>query len=155
MLCAAMAFAGCDKENKTDDPGSTDPIENTADVTYAIDGGADFLLIFDAEVKYTDAVGKTATEKISSLPWSKELTGFELPYTAEMDITLTARENYEEKDLYEVGFGNAIFSETSDGRTYGSLNISRQTFGKDKMAQYQELMLSKSFRTEVEIPAAK
>ncbi len=30
--------------------------------------GADFLLIFDAEVTYTDAAGKTATEKISSLP---------------------------------------------------------------------------------------
>lgn len=155
MLCAAMAFAGCDKENGNPDGTDPTPTESTADVVYEIGGGADFLLIFDAEVKYTDAEGKTATEKISSLPWSKELTGIELPYTAEMDITLTARESYEEKDLYEVGFGNAISYETSDGRTYGSLNVSRQTFGKDKMAQYQELMLSKSFRTEVEIPAAK
>ena len=138
-------------------PGpDTDPVtptENTVDVAYAIGGGADFLLIFDAEVKYTDATGKTATEKISSLPWSKELTGLALPYTAKMEITLTARESYEEKEQYELGFGHAISYETSDGRTYGGLNVSKQTVGKDKIAKYQELMLSKSLQTTIEIPA--
>ena len=102
---------------------------------------------------YTDAAGKTATEKISSLPWSKELTGLALPYTAKMEITLTARESYEEKEQYELGFGHAISYETSDGRTYGGLNVSKQTVGKDKIAKYQELMLSKSLQTTIEIPA--
>ncbi len=85
-----MAFTACDKEGGQPagpryGPCYTD--RNTVDVAYTIDGGADFLLIFDAEVKYTDATGKTATEKISSLPWSKELTGLALPYTAKMEIT--------------------------------------------------------------------
>ena len=122
VLCAAMAFTACDKEGGNQPGPDTDPVtptENTVDVAYAIGGGADFLLIFDAEVKYTDATGKTATEKISSLPWSKELTGLALPYTAKMEITLTARESYEEKEQYELGFGHAISYETSDGRTYG------------------------------------
>ena len=95
VLCAAMAFTACDKEGGNQSGPDTDPVtptENTVDVAYAIGGGADFLLIFDAEVTYTDAAGKTATEKISSLPWSKELTGLALPYTAKMEITLTARE---------------------------------------------------------------
>ncbi len=140
VLCAAMAFTACDKEGGNQPGPDTDPVtptENTVDVAYAIGGGADFLLIFDAEVKYTDATGKTATEKISSLPWSKELTGLALPYTAKMEITLTARESYEEKEQYELGFGHAISYETSDGRTYGGLNVSKQTVGKDKIAKYQ------------------
>ena len=156
VLCAAMAFTACDKEGGNQPGPDTDPVtptENTVDVAYAICGGADFLLIFDAEVKYTDATGKTATEKISSLPWSKELTGLALPYTAKMEITLTARESYEEKEQYELGFGHAISYETSDGRTYGGLNVSKQTVGKDKIAKYQELMLSKSLQTTIEIPA--
>ena len=154
VLCAAMAFTACDKEGGNQPGPDTDPVtptENTVDVAYAIGGGADFLLIFDAEVKYTDATGKTATEKISSLPWSKELTGLALPYTAKMEITLTARESYEEKEQYELGFGHAISYETSDGRTYGGLNVSKQTVGKDKIAKYQELMLSKSLQTTIEI----
>ena len=154
VLCAAMAFTACDKEGGNQSGPDTDPVtptENTVDVAYAIGGGADFLLIFDAEVKYTDAAGKTATEKISSLPWSKELTGLALPYTAKMEITLTARESYEEKEQYELGFGHAISYETSDGRTYGGLNVSKQTVGKDKIAKYQELMLSKSLQTTIEI----
>ena len=145
VLCAAMAFTACDKEGGNQPGPDTDPVtptENTVDVAYAIGGGADFLLIFDAEVKYTDATGKTATEKISSLPWSKELTGLALPYTAKMEITLTARESYEEKEQYELGFGHAISYETSDGRTYGGLNVSKQTVGKDKIANYLELLLS-------------
>ena len=111
VLCAAMAFTACDKEGGNQSGPDTDPVtptENTVDVAYAIGGGADFLLIFDAEVTYTDAAGKTATEKISSLPWSKELTGLALPYTAKMEITLTARESYEEKEQYELGqIGNS------------------------------------------------
>lgn len=66
VLCAAMAFTACDKEGGNQSGPDTDPVtptENTVDVAYAIGGGADFLLIFDAEVKYTDAAGKTATEK--------------------------------------------------------------------------------------------
>ena len=66
VLCAAMAFTACDKEGGNQPGPDTDPVtptENTVDVAYAIGGGADFLLIFDAEVKYTDATGKTATEK--------------------------------------------------------------------------------------------
>ena len=140
VLCAAMAFTACDKEGGNQSGPDTDPVtptENTVDVAYAIGGGADFLLIFDAEVTYTDAAGKTATEKISSLPWSKELTGLALPYTAKMEITLTARESYEEKEQYELGFGHAISYETSYCRTYGGLNFSKQTVGKDKIAKYQ------------------
>ncbi len=151
VLCAAMAFTACDKEGGNQSGPDTDPVtptENTVDVAYAIGGGADFRSFFDAEVKYTDAAGKTATEKISSLPWSKELTGLALPYTAKMEITLTARESYEEKEQYELGVGHAISYETSDGRTYGGLNVSKQTVGKDKIAKYQELMLSKSLRQQ-------
>lgn len=70
-----------------------------------------------------------------------------------MEITLTARESYEEKEQYELGVGHAISYETSDGRTYGGLNVSKQTVGKDKIAKYQELMLSKSLQTTIEIPA--
>ena len=61
VLCAAMAFTACDKEGGNQSGPDTDPVtptENTVDVAYAIGGGADFLLIFDAEVTYTDAADR-------------------------------------------------------------------------------------------------
>lgn len=154
MLFAAATFASCDKNNGENDNGNGngEPTEQTADVSYKFDGGADYLTIFNVQIKYTDVAGKTVTEEVKSLPWEKSLTSVKLPFTASIELSLTAIENYEEKDKYELGQGFAILYNTSDGRTYGSMNSGKTTIGKDKIAAYQEKIINSEKSASVEIP---
>lgn len=154
MLFAAAGFASCDKDDNGNNNGNgqEEPQEQTATVSYKFDGGADFLTLFNVQIQYTDAAGETVTEDVKALPWEKSLASVKLPYTASMELIMTAAEDYEEKDLYEVGKGFAIYYQTSDGRVYGSMGSSTMTIAKDKVAAYQEKTLASENKTSVEIP---
>ncbi|HIW97950.1 MAG TPA: hypothetical protein H9866_05630 [Candidatus Tidjanibacter gallistercoris] len=154
LLCAA-AFAGC-KEEGDGRPDGTDPVgptANTADITYLIDGGSDFLLLFDAAAKYTDAEGETVTEAINTFPWEKTVTDVALPCTAALELVLTPSDDYEEKEQYAVGFGYGIAYETSDGRQAGGTSVNKLTVAKSKIDAYRESVLSRELKTSVPIAA--
>ena len=48
--------------------------------------------LFDMQAKYTDAVGKTVTADVASLPWSISVKGAKVPFEATVELVLTAKE---------------------------------------------------------------
>lgn len=71
--------------------------------------------LFSFRASYVDADGRTVSENISSLPWSRTLT-VETPFDAQLDVAFSARAHYPEKSLYEVGFEGAILSPERSGK---------------------------------------
>lgn len=78
-----------------------------ADVTYHFDGGRDLPSLFTLQASYPGADGRTVTERISSLPWSRTLS-VTLPFDAALKVAFSAQEQIPEKSLYDVGFDGYI-----------------------------------------------
>lgn len=135
VLCALICLTSCKDTN--DEKGNDDPIKPvTADVTYKINGGADMTLICDLTVNYTDVAGKTVSEQIATLPWSKSIAAAEVPFTAHMKLDIAPRENYEEKSSYKVGVGFGLSYTTTDGQYHNSEVNGATSISKDKVATY-------------------
>lgn len=133
VLCALICLTSCDNTNNSND----NPIEPvTTNVTYAINGGRDMTLICDLTINYTDATGASVSEQITALPWSKQITAAEVPFTAQMKLDIAPRASYEEKSSYQVGVGFGISYTTTDGQSYNSEIESSLSITKEKVAAY-------------------
>ena len=95
LLCSAVLLASCNDDETNGNGGNgpaVPPAEVTADVDYEVFGGEDMPQLFDMQAKYTDAVGKTVTADVASLPWSISVKGAKVPFEATVELVLTAKE---------------------------------------------------------------
>lgn len=100
LLCSAVLLASCNDDETNGNGGNgpaVPPAEVTADVDYEVFGGEDMPQLFDMQAKYTDAVGKTVTADVASLPWSISVKGAKVPFEATVELVLTAKEELRNK----------------------------------------------------------
>jgi hypothetical protein len=134
-LCIAMvAMTGCGGSGKKDKPAEV-PADITADVTYTVNDAVDVATLFDIAVEYADADG-VKSETIAALPWSKSVHVAKIPFNATLKVTYTAKNSYDAKEKYEVGFASGISYSTSDGQGINFFGESKMTIGADKIADF-------------------
>lgn len=100
-LLAAALVAACIRIPKP--PKAADPIP----LTYRFDGGADLAALFTLQASYVAADGRTKTEQITSLPWSKQV-GVTAPFSARLDVKFRKKTDFPGQDTYAVGFSGGI-----------------------------------------------
>jgi hypothetical protein len=123
------------------------PAEVTADVDYEVFGGEDMPQLFDMQAKYTDAVGKTVTADVASLPWSISVKGAKVPFEATVELVLTAKEEVAEQAAYRVGLGSGVSYTTTDGQYKEATGASTMTIGKDKVEKYRQTILGRTYKS--------
>ena len=137
LLCSAVLLASCNDDETNGNGGNgpaVPPAEVTADVDYEVFGGEDMPQLFDMQAKYTDAVGKTVTADVASLPWSISVKGAKVPFEA----TVAA---------YRVGLGSGISYTTTDGQYKEATGASTMTIGKDKVEKYRQTILGRTYKS--------
>lgn len=158
LTCAAALFVSC-SDDETNGNGGDDPVvppaEVTADVDYKISGGKDMLLLFDVQAKYTDAAGQTATANVTSLPWNVAVKGVKVPFDANVELVLTAKEEVAEQATYTVGIGLGIAYTTTDGQYKNASSSGTMTIAKDKVKEYQTTILGRTFKSSEQIKASE
>lgn len=102
-LLAAVLVAACIRIPKQ--PKTTDP--DTTPLAYRFEGGADLTSLFTLRASYVAADGRTKTEWITSLPWSKEVC-VSAPFSARLDVGFRKKADYPRQDTYAVGFSGGI-----------------------------------------------
>lgn len=145
LSIAALSMTACGN-GKNNDKGQEPPAPTpvTATVTYSITGGSDIITLFDIKAEYTDAEGQTVTESITAIPWEKDIKDIEVPYSGSLKMKITAVENYEAKESYNVGLGGSIGYITSDNRMESNSSSSTMTIAADKTTEYQETIVSRA-----------
>lgn len=154
LLAIAFAiFVSCnDNDDKKQNPPPVET-ETTANVTYTITGADDELSLFTVTAVYTDASGEEQSEAVTSLPWTKSLTGVTLPFDAKVEADRAARTDFPEKASYKVGINPGLSFVTNTGRT-GSYGVtSTLTIGRDKVEAYQLAELGREKLLEETIAA--
>ena len=145
LSIAALSMTACGN-GKNNDKGQEPPAPTpvTATVTYSITGGSDITTLFNIEAEYTDTEGQTVTETVDALPWEKSIENVEVPYSGSLKMKITAVENYEAKESYNVGLGGSIGYITSDNRMESNSSSSTMTIAADKTTEYQETIVSRA-----------
>ncbi len=103
--------------------------------------------LFDMQAKYTDAVGKTVTADVASLPWSISVKGAKVPFEATVELVLTAKEEVAEQAAYRVGLGSGVSYTTTDGQYKEATGASTMTIGKDKVEKYRQTILGRTYKS--------
>ena len=157
FLAVVYVSAGNGKLNMANESISViPPARVTADVTYEIRGTNDMLLFFDIRVDYTDASGQTVVETVDQLPWSESIGTVTVPFTAIIDLTLTARESADERTgCYTFGLEPMVVYTTTDGQCNRFVNVGKVLFSKDQIEKFQKKFLERDFKRIVEIKAAE
>lgn len=154
LVCSALIWASCSDNGKKEN-GPEPPAKVTADVLYQAQGGTDYLSLFNLSVKYTDTEGKTTTEPVTELPWSKTLENVTVPFTAQLEFIHEPTESYPEKDTYEVGFGCGIGYSTTDGQNYDGSSSSKMSVGRDKIEAYRQSVAARTYEATKQIEPAR
>lgn len=143
LSIATLSMTACGNGEDNDKKPPV-PIPVTATVTYSITGGTDITTLFNIEAEYTDTEGQTVTETVDALPWEKSIENVEVPYSGSLKMKITAVENYEAKESYNVGLGGSIGYITSDNRMESNSSSSTMTIAADKTTEYQETIVSRA-----------
>lgn len=101
-LLAGAVLAACIRIPKQP---KTNP--DTAPLTYRFDGGADLTSLFLLKATYIGADGRTKSEQIDALPWSKEV-GIKAPFSARLSVRFQKKQDYSRRERYAVGFSGGI-----------------------------------------------
>jgi hypothetical protein len=136
FLLTGMLSSCMNKENDSENSGSETPEPISADISYQAVGGADMVSVFDITVSYTAANGKPAQEKISQLPWIKQIHVDSIPFEAIMSVNYVGKQKYPDKESYQVGSGLGILYETSNGKQGGGLSESTDDWPKAIIGEY-------------------
>ena len=150
LLCSAVLLASCNDDETNGNGGNgpaVPPAEVTADVDYEVFGGEDMPQLFDMQAKYTDAVGKTVTADVASLPWSISVKGAKVPFEATVELVLTAKEEVAEQAASRVGLGSGVSYTTTDGQYKEATGASTMTIGKDKVEKYRQTILGRTYKS--------
>lgn len=102
LMAGTAAFTACIRM-----PDRPRPEAEGDPLTYRFDGGADMTSLFDLEARYVASDGRTAIERIASLPWSKQLA-VKRPFGARLDVTFRKKASYPVRDTYAVGWTGGI-----------------------------------------------
>lgn len=102
LVTGAAAFTACIRM-----PDRPRPVTGGEPLTYRFDGGADMTSLFSLEASYVAADGRTATERIASLPWSKQIA-VNPPFSARLKVAFRRKENFPVRDSYAVGWSGGI-----------------------------------------------
>lgn len=103
LLLLCSSFLACIK-HPTPKPQETS-------VLYSFDVGKDMGSLFDFMAIYVDGDQKTATERINSLPWKKQVD-VGIPFDARLEIAFEAKTDIPDKTSYDVGFKGNITQKT-------------------------------------------
>lgn len=79
----------------------------TTYVTYSFEGGKDMDALFGFTASYTGDGNRTVSERIASLPWTKQVAVV-APFDARLEVAFEARSPMPAQELYEVGFRGRI-----------------------------------------------
>jgi len=101
FLCT---FFGCKK----------DDIEySIADITYHFCGSEDLLSTYDITLTYSTTTG--IVQETVQLPWEKTIENVKLPFTNTIKIECTRKQNYPQKDFYDIVIDRYSFVKTKAG----------------------------------------
>ena len=88
VACFGLCLTSCEKEY-------------IVDITYHCEGSADLIAAYDFTVIYFSETGEKIQEMVQ-LPWQKTVKGFPLPVLNKMEWIGTPKQNYLQKDSYEI-----------------------------------------------------
>lgn len=101
-LLAVAALAACIRI-----PKQPKNRQDTSPLTYRFDGGADLTSLFTLKATYVGADGRTKSEQINSLLWSKEIA-VKAPFNAQLSVRFKKNQDYSRRDRYAVGYSGSI-----------------------------------------------
>lgn len=101
LLLSGAALAACIRIPKPPKTAEGTPL------TYRFDGGADMLSLFTLRASYVAADGRTKTEQIASLPWSRQVA-VDGAFEARLDVEFRKKADFPRQASYAVGFAGGI-----------------------------------------------
>lgn len=145
MLVMCITFVGCG------DSGNGEPDEPEKDVSaevfYKITTLESLPELVDVTISYRDADGVMKTEKLSSLPWGKEVKNVEMPFEVRMELSYKKKEGVVyDKESYRVGYSmeiGIIPSDLINFRVSRSQSVSENSIGGDKIETYLDMLEEK------------
>ena len=145
MLVMCIPFAGCgDSGNGVPDEPEKDV---SAEVFYKITTLESLPELVDVTISYRDADGVMKTEKLSSLPWGKEVKNVEMPFEVRMELSYKKKEGVVyDKESYRVGYSmeiGIIPSDLINFRVSRSQSVSENSIGGDKIETYLDMLEGK------------
>lgn len=92
-------------------------------VTYTFEGGKDIIKLFDFTATYTDKDNNAVKEKITSLPWNREIIA-SLPFESHLEVDFSVKDDFPDQHKYDVGF-NAFIELSDKGKSGNNATISK------------------------------
>ncbi|MDR2891139.1 MAG: hypothetical protein LBV18_06020 [Alistipes sp.] len=158
FMLAAATLCSCDGDRKkNNDSESQEPEKTeTATVAYSVVGGRDMVSLVEITAVYVDASGSEVRETVDALPWTKTITGAQLPFEAKIGLECVKKSARPEQTSYQIGLNNNIAYSVGEGERIDLGYVSStMTVGADKVDDALDHIFGRLEVRSVQIDPAK